>query len=137
MKKLILFIILIGLRHLVVAQHSEQLGSKLILGNVSPSLMYSLDPNEQIDSLGLIEAKILKNNEGRFLQIESAFAVTVIEISIHKKNGDFKEHIMNEKLASPLHEMLFLFPDTDTPTTGNILRIKLNGLTRYYTFLEW
>jgi hypothetical protein len=107
------------------------------LASVTSNLMYTEDPEEQLDTVNLITARIEQGTEGRFLFVESKFWVDLIEISIHDKQGVFKEFVMREKLNKPIQEMFFAFPETNLPKSGEILRIKLNGTTHYFTFMEW
>jgi hypothetical protein len=111
--------------------------STLLLGSIQPNLIYTLDLGEQVDTNNSIGAHIGYELNERFLFVKCSYEVDLVEISLHKKNGEFKEFIMNEKLNIPCKEMRFIFPDTDLPRSGEVLRIKLNGLTHYFMFLNY
>lgn len=135
MKQFFLVFSLMLLGFSLAAQHKHN-SAIYILGDVSPGLMQTNDPEESLDTLSLIKAYIETNAAEKIIVITCKVPIEKVEISLHDRAGIFKEHIQQGKMNQPVYELRFGFPESDLPKIGDILRVKLDNYTHYFSFIK-
>ncbi len=107
----------------------------LMLCNIPAPIAYSTDPDEKVDSLGLIEGRIVYDADIPYLLLYKKEDIKWADISLHNSSGYFLDQIFLSELPPDCTQIKVNLKDKNLEGKSCFIRVKLDDRTRFFSIL--
>lgn len=107
----------------------------LMLCNIPSPTVYSTDPDEKFDSLGLIEGQIVYDADVPYLLLNKKEDIEWADVSLHNSNGYFLDQIFLSELPPNCTHIKVNLKDKNLEGQSCFIRVKLDDRTRFFSIL--